>query len=640
MQMIRNPPKAPEVYRLLAAVRNAAADQAILRALPHLERDYQRMALDVLLRRRRLGALGGLISEFANHPEGLQGEILSRASALEPALRAALRHEDHARRLHAIRLIAKCGDCRLAYLLNGAWTHSCPRTRELAAKALLTFVERHLARRANVTNHASALRVQHESRHLAPVLGRALRCWDLHTRPEVLTAATWLVELVVQDITVQLAQPRSRLAHALNALLSSRPDPRYAAYVLRALTIPPLRARAARIIGLCQDDAFMTALIGECWLLNDPNVRKACSAIRDLKWVSRSIDPLLRLGKEKSAAAMRFAAASGLSNDAKVGLFRDMIRCGDAYLCRAALWQLIAIDTDAATDALRTAAARADSPVAAMARHELHRRKPETPTPRAPTSPTGDAAPAPNIMPPSADQELDNFFRAVALLEEDQRRSALMNPMVKTPAATRCLRAKLASSDADERTAALQILHSSDLIDELEAQVYQLANDPEPAIRSNAVSLLARLANPVSVRILRRALQDPDVRVQANAIEALDALEVDEYDKWIESKLTAPSSRVRANAIKALLKCEVRRAADSLLEMLDSDARGERLSALWVVERLGLASLVEHIQGLAHDDADVEVRRRAAGIARTLGPLGTEFAAISHADTVEGRAES
>jgi HEAT repeat protein len=137
------------------------------------------------------------------------------------------------------------------------------------------------------------------------------------------------------------------------------------------------------------------------------------------------------------------------------------------------------------------------------------------------------------------------------------------------------------------------------------------------------VSALGRIATPATVQLLRRALHDPDFRVQANAIEALDALGEEDENPQVEAKLDSPNSRVRANAVKALLKHDVRRAADVLVDMLDSDARADRLSALWVVQRLNLASLLRRVEKLAAGDADSEVRRRAEAVVQAWsGPDG------------------
>jgi hypothetical protein len=53
--------------------------------------------------------------------------------------------------------------------------------------------------------------------------------------------------------------------------------------------------------------------------------------------------------------------------------------------------------------------------------------------------------------------------------------------------------------------------------------------------------------------------------------------------------------------------------------MLNGDARGDRLSALWVIECLRLQSLTDRLTELASTDPDPQVRNRAVQVARSVG---------------------
>jgi len=137
-------------------------------------------------------------------------------------------------------------------------------------------------------------------------------------------------------------------------------------------------------------------------------------------------------------------------------------------------------------------------------------------------------------------------------------------------------------------------------------------------VRGTAVALLAHLPGPVSLRILRRAIEDTDERVQANAVEALALLDEKECRRWVEPKLASAHGRVKGNAVQALLRLEMREAGDALLAMLDDPARGHRISGLWVVERLRLRTVVQRVERLSREDPDPQVRRRAARVLRGL----------------------
>ena len=66
------------------------------------------------------------------------------------------------------------------------------------------------------------------------------------------------------------------------------------------------------------------------------------------------------------------------------------------------------------------------------------------------------------------------------------------------------------------------------------------------------------------------------------------------------------------------LRMRVREAAESLIEFMQHPSHAHRLSALWVVERLKLFSLVDRIAQLAGEDPNPVVRRRARRILRKV----------------------
>ncbi len=108
--------------------------------------------------------------------------------------------------------------------------------------------------------------------------------------------------------------------------------------------------------------------------------------------------------------------------------------------------------------------------------------------------------------------------------------------------------------------------------------------------------------------------------MQANAVESYAKSSQahsapTEAATQLRQMVNAKSNRVRANAIMALLQMRVRDGAESLLKMLNSPSSGHRTSALWVVEHLNLALMMERLMTLAESDPDIRVKRRAQRIA-------------------------
>ena len=181
------------------------------------------------------------------------------------------------------------------------------------------------------------------------------------------------------------------------------------------------------------------------------------------------------------------------------------------------------------------------------------------------------------------------------------------------------LRARLAFGDPAERRRTLRMVADLGVTKELTETVYRSAHDTDPSVRGCAISILGNMPGPTSVRILRQAVNDPDERVQATAIEVLDRMDWSERAPVTRPKLRSPHNRVRANAIKSLLRMEISEAGDALLDMLEDSSGSHRLSAIWVVERVGLKSLAPRMTMLSRDDPDERVRRRAASAIQSLG---------------------
>ena len=180
------------------------------------------------------------------------------------------------------------------------------------------------------------------------------------------------------------------------------------------------------------------------------------------------------------------------------------------------------------------------------------------------------------------------------------------------------VRGKLASASPPDRARALRLVRQIGYVREVEEQIYRLAHDPDPMVRSAAIGCLQQLPGVTTNRILRGALGDSDARVQADAVEALDTLDVQDRVALTRPKLESMNNRVRANAVKSLLRTELQQAGETLLDMLDHTSRSHRLSALWVVSRLGLGGVVHRIETMSQSDPDEQVRRRAARVLEEL----------------------
>ncbi|MHC4696331.1 MAG: HEAT repeat domain-containing protein [Planctomycetota bacterium] len=606
----------PSVFRFLADEENVAVDAALAEALPHLDRAVQPAALELLIERDHLRSQVSLVGGFAESDGPLRTLVAQHVGDLFGAVRATIDSPVFEHRTGAIELIVetRCGP--LMYLLADALRHRCQRTRDLAAGGLRGMTAGLLNSFDNEPDAGEIAALSTLAEGLAEALGRAVLTWEIHRRREALEAALWLSDRVGGVIRKKLEEPRTKIAHAICEILDGASDPRLAGFALRGLTMAPLRASAVGAIGRATNATFKRAVVAQSWLLVDVEVERACRRIRDSRWLHQSIDDLLGLGGSEGAAAVRLLGATGGSHDRKIELFRDLERAGSVEIQAAVVWQLVNDDSDAATDLLATLGGRCPGEMERIVAHELDRR---VRCPRADAQRPHPELPADASAHLAARRAFERYWEEFERLAPDEL-GVLTEAMREIAGGVLvAVREKLSSGRARERCRALRVARALGLAEKLEEQIYGLGHDPDPVVRSTGVATLADLPGATSRRILRQALNDRDERVQANAIEALEMLGEEALLADTASKFTSPNARIRANAVKSLLCLELQDAGEALVEMLGDSSRTHRISALWVVERLGLKAVLGRVRQISQDDPDSQVRKRARRVLHRLG---------------------
>jgi len=626
---------------LLAGDPNRAADETLLAVLPQAkDAALQARLLGTLVARGHAAALATVVARFHDYDATLQQLILSHVNELFTGVRIAAGAAAFESRSAAMAIINRSDDARNAYLLADALRHPCARTRECAAGALHDMVARLVDRRAAGVAATDLPGLQQQTRHLVEAARGALSCWEVHLQPKALLAALWLIDWTEPDLQAKLAEPRTRIVHALETLLRRTPDARLAGFALRALAIPQVRTAAADAVAHAQDPALLRALLAQTWLLADAEIGRRCRWVRALPGLQQHWDGICTAAGETGPRAVRLLAASGVDREHKFALYRRGLQAEQPALARAVTWALVEDEHEATHELLALAGNHRDPGAARTATRELRRRRAR----RVLQSPAGGTAARSTAIPAETDlmatsgpvarrgpsasggpaqatwwEQVWGRFDRLGPAEQATLRETLKAQ--RGPLLVR-VRAKLADGDSATRLRGLQLARTLGLVSELAEQLYRLAHDANATVRSHAVGLLTELPGPTTLRILRDLLHDPDERVQANAIDALDALELTERVPQLEEKLSSPHNRVRANAIQALLRLQVSEAGSALLDMLEHASSAHRLSALWVVERLQLRTLLGRLETLAYGDPDVKVRRRAERILHglTAGP--------------------
>ncbi len=101
------------VYALLARSNNAAADRALVDALPDLDSELQDVALDTLIQRDRPAGLALVVAAYPDWTNSLRQRVVARAEVLSAGLRLAIDSDSADTRLAAVEIVrrgngAKC----------------------------------------------------------------------------------------------------------------------------------------------------------------------------------------------------------------------------------------------------------------------------------------------------------------------------------------------------------------------------------------------------------------------------------------------------------------------------------------------------------------------------------------------------
>jgi len=196
---------------------------------------------------------------------------------------------------------------------------------------------------------------------------------------------------------------------------------------------------------------------------------------------------------------------------------------------------------------------------------------------------------------------------------------------VNRPAALAALRCNIAQGTPAQRVWAILLAVRCGVAREIELELLGAVatfsqQSDELRVVATAISALGRAGTRTAREAVTRFVAHPRARVRANAIEAL-GIKASVHDA-LQQALSDPAPRVRANAAVSLMEAVPMNDAPRsvVAEMLEErSANGDRLAALWAVERL---RLVEHACAVAtiasSADVDERTRARATRCARRL----------------------
>ena len=619
----------PDVLEILKNEGAPAADFALLTALREVGAASAQAIVDLLLLRKQKVGLRGLIELFHDFDEPLCRTIVEHVDELFPALRLAAQSKDDQVRLNVLAIISRGYVYRAAYLVDAALHDRVGRIREAAADTLYALADRLLEtspipdphRDRLVPERACGLTVDladyvEDRRQVVGAIEGGLISYGIHLQPKVVEAAMWFVDELDQKLWAVVGEPGSRAALAAVNIIAGVKSPRLVPFCMAGLHYSTFRTPLAKALGLCTDMAFIEEWIRQSWRLGEPKISRAMAGIRELVVLKHRAAELMRLSPGLLRRLPRWIMATGLPEQTKLDFLRDLYRRSDEHMRRTTVLGMLSCAGERVIPLLRAVSRDSDERTAAVARFELALRCPLEYPPRDLLAPPRPAAAQPGHVwgRPGSDLTFEKYWEIYDTETDEQRRTIGLQVFDGDASAVRLLARQMNASDARDRLKALRMATLLGLNETFVEHVYHLSHDPDPEVRSAAVSALGTVPGPASQRLLKRALQDSDPRVEANAVEAVGQTGGEEVTEDLLPKLTSPDNRVRANAVRALLKLGAREAAVTLLRMLDDPNRAQRISALWLIEHMGLCVLAERVTKLAQTDQDVLVRSRARNL--------------------------
>ena len=146
----------------------------------------------------------------------------------------------------------------------------------------------------------------------------------------------------------------------------------------------------------------------------------------------------------------------------------------------------------------------------------------------------------------------DQFWERFDRLNKPTRQRAGGAMLKLLPDAAQRLRRRLASGPVEQRLKAMQMSHELGLGEQVRDEVLRLCADPDPRLRSKAVTVAGNVASLGPELQVTRLLTDADARVRANTIEVLESRRDPRFIPVFARQARAGANRERANAIKAL----------------------------------------------------------------------------------------
>ncbi len=607
-------PSHPLILTHLVGIASTSVDRALAAALPTADLVSVRHIAHLILQRGDPPSLVSLIMYFDQLSDELQDELIGSVTELYGPMRQAVQVHDGRGPANVVEIIRRARAGRLAYLVLDQLVHGLePQLRIDAATCLLQLAQWCVEPGQSGCDPATVGYVRN-------AMEKAASCYASHRQNSVLLAMAVLAPCPMQQWLGPLGHRHNAVLDQLRVQLQRAhwPQLRQAMF---AWVVHPLLSQHV-LVGIRQavSKGHLPDLLLNAHLLIDHRVVVKLSKLRTADRLVPT--ELAQWPSDHDCGLVRWIAALPLGCVHKIRYLSQLTQLPSRLARLIALRELMRIrgkDLEFANQAISQFCLDKDVILARIAlRHLLCCRWSGVPMALLQLINSQHAALQQLAVNQLATWGFERLWLSWSKLNREQQLHAGRALIKIDPTFHQALGRKLVDSDRSERLRAMVMINALNQGDFFEKTLGLMVKDQDPRITSAAVRTLGSSSSTGSIKALTQALSHDNPRVRANAVEALGEQGKMDCSQQLIRMAKSESNRVRANAIRALLQWRTGEAVSALGEMLQDHRAKHRISALWLVESLGLISSAGAVAEMSITDRDPWVKKRAGRVVQHL----------------------
>jgi len=619
-------PRIRDILPAILAQRSSVIDQALSAALPHAQAEELENLGLAMIQRGKANGVESLIAEYHRLPIELQHKLVEQAEQFATSIRRAAGRKSLIASANALQIIEKAASTRLAYLAIAMCRHPKAEIRKQAGRCIFALAIRSASSpKPDQPSPMDAISV----RFLLEAVEQAIVLYSRHDQPDLIHAMFWLIPRAMPEARAAMGQSEHSVIEPMKRLLTDRPAPSSRRALLALVGIHALGEACRDALADASASQRLDEPLELGHLISLPSTRHGLSKIRNPQ--THWPDAQQQLQMPSLSRRWLPAYLDAITDDPQEQVFRltTLAKKTDTATRLAALRRLLSLakpatpdDQPAADNAKDTLALMTRDPEPAIARtalwHLIQTDYAGLPRILADLVNSRHASIRKVAAKQLAPLGFDRFWKSWPKLDP-KRRIAAGRALIKIDNDFhRHLGGRLTSRDPDTRIRALGIIATLNQGFFFENVLLDLCASEDERIVASAVKALSGCSSEAAQQTLELAMEHEDTRIRANAIEAISHSQATaNIDKLLEiSQDTA--QRPRANAIKALLELRAKDALPSLTRMLGDQRADHRISALWLIDELGILQLARLVAEMSLNDNDDKVKQRAGTVIKHL----------------------